>query len=498
MKQQIDEMTEENNEAGKGMVRLKDLLNAGIKNSAVANTDDEVSDDKSVNLEQDESNIDGEVFAIKQLEEQVNAVDDSEEWGGFAQDEYSDEQNADQMYQIAGSIGVSREYGSITVEKVAEEKINIPNDATHQEAFKGDGFAKNMGYQRPQDALKEWLKFSQAQIGSMDLIDVHLKDTAFSIEQGTQNLNIKFKALADASKAQGERIEKIANMINYLYIDGETVSLADCLSLINNAINDATDKILYVSKKAMAMVYLLEAAQRNLAVTESFIGRVQKITKQTNLLALNATIEAKRAGDAGKGFEVVANEVRSLSKEISGLSEEMGCKIGEVVKSVSDSFGTLTEVATVDMSDNILIKEKIDLIMRNILSQSDEIAVVLNENVTFSRQTSANISSMTMDMQFSDKASQYINNIVGVISTIADETKNHQNAGCKSLGIEVSKADIEKDALKKMISNLTLSQLKKDFVLHFIKHGYISSAADIGQEEVAVNSSSSDDDVELF
>jgi methyl-accepting chemotaxis protein len=225
---------------------------------------------------------------------------------------------------------------------------------------------------------------------------------------------------------------------------------------------------------------------------------VQKITKQTNLLALNATIEAKRAGDAGKGFEVVANEVRSLSKEISGLSEEMGSKIGEVVKSVSDSFGTLTEVATVDMSDNILIKEKIDLIMKSILKQSDEIGAVLNKNVAFSKQTSANISSMTMDMQFSDKASQYINNIVGVIATIANETKSHQNAGCKSLGIEASKSDIEKDDIKKMIANLTLSQLKNDFIQHFIKHGYITSASDIGKEDLAANSTSSDYDIELF
>jgi methyl-accepting chemotaxis protein len=478
MKQQIDEMTEENIEVGNGMVCLKDLLNAGIKNSAVSNTDD-----KDVSLQQ---------------EEQITSQDEQEAWQDLTRDESSHEKKSDQMYQIAGSIGVLKDAGLITVEKIEEEKINIPQETNNKEAFKGDDFAKNMGYQRPQDALKEWLKFSQAQIGSMDLIDYHLKDTALSIEQGTQSLNVKFKILADASKAQGERIEKIANMINSLDVGGESVSLADCLSLINSAIDDATDKILYVSKKAMEMVYLLDAAQRNLAVTESFIGRVQKITKQTNLLALNATIEAKRAGDAGKGFEVVANEVRSLSKEISGLSEEMGSKIGEVVKSVSDSFGTLTEVATVDMSDNILIKEKIDLIMKSILKQSDEIGAVLNKNVAFSKQTSANISSMTMDMQFSDKASQYINNIVGVIATIANETKSHQNAGCKSLGIEASKSDIEKDDIKKMIANLTLSQLKNDFIQHFIKHGYITSASDIGKEDLAANSTSSDYDIELF
>lgn len=102
----------------------------------------------------------------------------------------------------------------------------------------------------------------------------------------------------------------------------EEHSLAHSLQLINKAMDDATSKILFVSKEAMSMVYGLEEAKHNLDSTENFITQINKITKQTNLLALNATIEAARAGEAGKGFEVVAG-ISQLSKEIAILSMEM-------------------------------------------------------------------------------------------------------------------------------------------------------------------------------
>ncbi|PIR39299.1 MAG: hypothetical protein COV35_01930 [Alphaproteobacteria bacterium CG11_big_fil_rev_8_21_14_0_20_39_49] len=418
------------------------------------------------------------------------------------------ESKLSRIFKIAGSIGVSKENGSITVKKVEkqmsveEPKVEpVPaNDSDAQKQNKVvniEDFSSNMGYKRPQDVLKDWLKEARLQTGIIDVVNQELRKTATSIEQGTQGLNVKFKTLAESSMGQGDRIEQVVTMLNSLDLNGEEFSLADAIGLINNAIDDATDKILYVSKKAMSMVYALEAAQSNLSAIESFIGRVQKITKQTNLLSLNATIEAKRAGDAGKGFEVVADEVRLLSKEISGLSEEMNSKIGEVVKSVKESFGTLNEVATVDMSDNILVKEKIDLIMRSILKQSEDLERILLSNVEFTKQTSDNISGMTMDMQFSDRASQYINNITSVLECIRNDNVDSQKEGERSLCISMSNSDIDKNRAAEIISGLTLSRLKNDFIEFLINEKYICSASEVGQQ-AANSSSESDDDIELF
>lgn len=64
------------------------------------------------------------------------------------------------------------------------------------------------------------------------------------------------------------------------------------------------------------------------------------------------------------------------------------------------------------MSDNIMVKEKIDCIMESIMEQSKNISVIMQESADNAKNTSNAISSLTIEMQFSDKASQYINNMI--------------------------------------------------------------------------------------
>lgn len=349
--------------------------------------------------------------------------------------------------------------------------------------------------------LKEWSKFSQLQLGAMDLVNCELQATAVAIEKGTQTLNIKFKELAESARAQSEKVQELADAANSLVIGSEKISLADSLKLINTAIDDSTSKILFVSKESMAMVYSLESAKDSLQETENFIKHIHKITKQTNLLALNATIEAARAGEAGKGFEVVADEVRLLSREIATLSEEMSERIRHVVESVVASYTRLNKVATVDMSDNILVKERIDSIMQSIMAQGNEVARVMAENAEKARGSANSISSLTVEMQFSDRASQYINNVINILKIVMEETGSHKNNAVSSLGLELSNKDVDVALVEKMLSTLTLSQLKKQFILYLVSEGYIENAAAVGHKEYDETSSKptvDDGDVELF
>lgn len=352
-----------------------------------------------------------------------------------------------------------------------------------------------------QNLLNEWTSSSKIQFGTIDLINQELKVTADSIEQGTQNINKKFSELATAAKAQGQTIQQLADMSSSLSINGEKFSLADSLQLINKAMDDATSKILFVSKEAMSMVYCLEEAKENLDSTENFIKKIHKITKQTNLLALNATIEAARAGEAGKGFEVVAEEVRQLSKEIAVLSMEMSGRLEKVVGSVTASYATLNNVATVDMSDNIIFKEKVDDIMQSIMEQSKNVSLIMQESADSAKNTSTAISGLTIEMQFSDKASQYINNMINILKIIMEQKQNQQDNAIKNFGITISNHDTDKLFLEKVLSVFTLSSVKKSFINHLVSKGYIPNATYVGHKEIDAQSNSSsksDDDIELF
>lgn len=77
---------------------------------------------------------------------------------------------------------------------------------------------------------------------------------------------------------------------------------------------------------------------------------INKINSQTNLLALNAAIEAARAGDAGRGFSVVADEVRTLSVQTDAFNEKISAKLAETESMFKNSVECLDIAAQADLS----------------------------------------------------------------------------------------------------------------------------------------------------
>jgi methyl-accepting chemotaxis protein len=76
----------------------------------------------------------------------------------------------------------------------------------------------------------------------------------------------------------------------------------------------------------------IESLNRAVVEIDSVVETIREIADQTNLLALNATIEAARAGDAGRGFSVVASEVKALANDTSKATENIRRQINAIQK----------------------------------------------------------------------------------------------------------------------------------------------------------------------
>jgi methyl-accepting chemotaxis protein len=73
----------------------------------------------------------------------------------------------------------------------------------------------------------------------------------------------------------------------------------------------------------------------------SIIGIIGDITAQTNLLAFNAAIEASRAGESGKGFKVIANEIRKLADKSDESAKSVSALVSNILKAIEESIGSI-------------------------------------------------------------------------------------------------------------------------------------------------------------
>ncbi len=154
-------------------------------------------------------------------------------------------------------------------------------------------------------------------------------------------------ALLESSGATSERVQSAAQTASEASINVQSVAaaaeqMAISIGEINRRIARTNEIVRGTTSEAEGTsAQISNLSQVSQKITE-IIGVIHGIAEQTNLLALNATIEAARAGEAGKGFAVVASEVKSLATQTSKATEEIGQQIGEVQSFTSTVVEAMT------------------------------------------------------------------------------------------------------------------------------------------------------------
>ncbi len=188
------------------------------------------------------------------------------------------------------------------------------------------------------------------------------------------NMTIDFSSgsASDAAKTALGSAETVAAAAEELHasIDEIATQVQRSAATAQSAVGRASE--------AGNVVTRLGAAANEIGKVVKIIG---KIAAQTNLLALNATIEAARAGDAGKGFSVVAGEVKILARQSGGAAKEIGAQICKIQEASS-----LTERAMCGVSEHILNIEHISAAIAAAIEEqtaaTSEIARAVNESAS--------------------------------------------------------------------------------------------------------------------
>lgn len=200
--------------------------------------------------------------------------------------------------------------------------------------------------------------------------------------------------------------------------DEQGQNFSDFIAETESLMNFLVDTVLKTSQESRQVMEKLEAMSGNVDGVISLLDDVKDIASQTNLLALNAAIEAARAGEAGRGFAVVADEVRKLSQKSDAFSDEISEITMSVKHTLEDALVKVSEVVTADTDLAIDSKQKVEEMSARMIQLNNKTQSVIGETGEVSQAIAALVNQAVTSLQFEDMCTQLGDHIDKRLGTV--------------------------------------------------------------------------------
>ncbi len=255
--------------------------------------------------------------------------------------------------------------------------------------FKAGDLTVSLTPQKDDEIKRLYEGFNEAVLNIENMI----KEVMFAVENtasAATQINSSAEELATGVQEQSSQTEEVASAVEEMtrtIVDNstnatKTAEVAQSSGRVAKEGGEVVKQTIVKIREIAEVVSTSSTTVRKLGDSSEQIGEIilviNDIADQTNLLALNAAIEAARAGEQGRGFAVVADEVRKLAERTTGATKQIGSMIKMVQSETMEAVKSMDR-GTREIEEGISLADKAGVALENIVAETKHLIDMINQ-----------------------------------------------------------------------------------------------------------------------
>ena len=283
------------------------------------------------------------------------------------------------------------QYLSDAIKTMADKNLSVPIHMGCKDEY-GD-VARELEKTRVQ--LHDMVK---AQLASSDELFALTEVMTISMSETKESAQEEFNEIDQLATAMSEMTSTVQTVAEHAQSASSLTEQASGQALTGQKfVQGSVSKMSELSSDIAASAAAVNQVEERVDSIGSVVGTIQGISEQTNLLALNAAIEAARAGEAGRGFAVVADEVRNLAQRTQQATVEIQDMISHL-QSSANSAVELMEKSVVEAAEGVDLVTNAGSELDGIVSQVNQINDMNFQIATAAGQQSSVAEEMSVNL----------------------------------------------------------------------------------------------------